>query len=111
MGLDGQSRTPLAKKPAKIHIGSLRYFDVVDLSRSKASAGGSESVVLRYAKRANPAANIRAANATAVLNPPVNIPMSNPQTVAKFTNVNPPESHFIELDLDLGSAPAPLQPQ
>ena len=87
----------MTKKPAKIHIGSLRYFDILDLSRSKASdcGSGSESVVLRYAKRANPAAIIRAANATGVLSPPVSIPMSNPQTVAKFTNVNPPESHFI----------------
>ena len=85
----------MANKPAKIQIGRLRYFDVLDLSRSRASACVFGSVVLRYAKRANPTANMRAANATAVLNPPVSIPINNPQMVAKFTNVSPPESHFI----------------
>src|SRR5205085_11990371 len=96
----------MAKKPAKIQIGSLRYFDNLDLSVAKASTCGSESVVLRYAKRAKPAANIRVAQATVALSPPATIPMINPQTVAKFTNVNPPESHFISLDLELDSAPA-----
>src|SRR5260370_34965538 len=90
----------MMKKPAKIQIGRLRYFDVLDLSGSKASVCDFGSVVLRYAKKANPAANIRAANATAVLNPPVSIPTNNPQMVTKFTNVSPPESHFIESDLD-----------
>src|SRR6266480_2581331 len=96
----------MVKKPAKIHIGSLRYFHVLDFPRSKAAACGSESIVLRYAKRANPAANIRATHATVALSPPASIPMTNPQMVAKFTNVNPPESHFIWVELDSDSAPA-----
>ena len=79
-------------------------MDLLDLSGFGVSACDFGSVVLRYAKRANPSANIRAANATAVLNPPVSIPINNPQMVAKFTNVNPPESHFIQLDLELDSA-------
>src|SRR5439155_12903939 len=91
----------MVKKPARIQIGNLRYFAVFGLSPSKASVLGAGSVVLRYARRAIPAANIRAIQATIVLNPPKIIPMSNPQTVAKFTNINPPESHFIESDLDL----------
>src|SRR6266705_4749943 len=82
----------MEKTPAKIQIGTLRYFDIFEFARS---GSGSGSVVLRYAKRANAAANIRAANATGVLNPPVSIPISSPQIVAKFTKVNPPASHFI----------------
>src|SRR5438132_13433077 len=101
----------MVKKPAKIQIGRLRYFDGFDSSRSPGSADGFGSVVLRYAKRANAAANIRAANATGVLKPPVSIPISNPQMVAKFTKVNPLPSHFIcwGLDSSPGSASAPLQ--
>jgi len=99
----------MAKKPAKIQIGRLRYFDAFDVSRSKASASDFGSLVLRYAKRANAAAKIRVANATGVLNPPVSIPINSPLTVAKFTKVNPPESHFISLDLDSASGLEPLQ--
>ena len=101
----------MVKKPARIQIGRLRYFDAFDFSPAKASGCDLGSLVLRYAESPKAAAKTRADNATGVLNPPVTIPISNPQLVAKFTKVNPPESHFISLDLDLdldldfGSAP------
>src|SRR5437016_14446115 len=99
----------MVKKPAKIQKGRLRYSDASDLSRSKALVCDFGSDVLKYAKRANAAAKIRAANATGVLNPPVSIPINSPLIVAKFTKVKPPESHFISLDLDSASGLEPLQ--
>src|SRR2546423_5932792 len=94
----------MVKKPAKIQIGSLRYLRKGD--SSGAAARASRSAVLKYANRAKPAPNMRALQATTGPNPPTSIPMSNPQTVARFTNVNPPESHFMELDWELDSRPA-----
>src|SRR2546427_9751486 len=60
----------MVKKPAKIQIGRLRYFDASDLSRSKALVCDFGSDVLRYAKRANAAPNEIPIHATAGGTPP-----------------------------------------
>src|SRR6267378_1398681 len=93
--------------PARIQIGSLRYFDPGDCSSAEEAVTGS--VVLRYARTANSAAKTSATNATDGLKPPKSIPINKPKIVAKFTNVNPAERAFIRLrsDLELDSLRLP----
>ena len=108
----------MAKHAAKTHVQKCRYLriavgaeDKLPAHRSRRCArletfapGSVESKissfvlgseVLRYAKMAATAPNIREATATDRAKPFVAIPRIRPQTVEKLTKVIPAESHFM----------------
>src|SRR4029077_9915322 len=108
----------MAKHAAKTQVQKVRYLQIaagpegkLPARRSRRCArlesfasGSAESTmssfvlgseVLRYAKIAATAPNIRDATATDRAKPFVAIPRIRPKTVAQLTKVTPAESHFI----------------
>src|SRR3984893_4713706 len=120
----------MAKHVAKIHVQKFRYLQIAVDAEGKLPArcsrrcarlesfatGSAESKmsivvlgsdVLRYAKIAATAPNVRDATATDRAKPFVTIPRIRPQTVEKLTKVTPAESHFIGTARRAKATPCP----
>ena len=120
----------MAKHAAKTHAQKCRYLRIAVGAEGKLPAclsrrcarlesfapGSAESKmsifvfgseVLRYAKIAATAPNIRDAAATDRDKPFAAIPRIRPQTVEKLTKVSPAESHFMPGVLACGGSGAP----